>query len=243
MTPEAFRHLPHLRGRIVPPDESQLRVTLPVLAMWDERARALGRPEDWRLPLQEIEASRQATLGRIDPAQDLWVYAYGSLMSDPGLHFDELRLADLPGYQRRFSFRTTMGRGAPECPGLMLSIEPRPGCCRGLAFRIAGHRVEEETAILWRREMIRGSYCPALLPVATPQGPVTALVFTSNPAHADHVAVQTLAEAAAIIAKAAGVLGTNIGYLEQLVAQLQALDIEDDYILRLLAQVHADERT
>jgi cation transport regulator ChaC len=57
------------------------------------------------------------------------------------------------------------------------------------------------------------------------------------------MAVQTLAEAAAIIAKAAGVLGTNIGYLEQLVAQLQALGIEDDYILRLLAQVHADERT
>ena len=76
--------------------------------------------------------------------------------------------------------------------------------------------------MLWRREMIRGIYQPRLLPVHTPQGAVTALVFAANTAHDDHVGELPLDEAAAIIARAEGVLGSNRQYLEQLVWQLRA---------------------
>lgn len=54
--------------------------------------------------------------------QDLWIYPYGSLMWDPGFHFAEVRRADLNGYQRRFTFKATVGRGSPEHPCLMLSL-------------------------------------------------------------------------------------------------------------------------
>jgi len=170
---------------------------------------------------------------------DLWIYSYGSLMWDPGFHFDEVRLAELQGHRRRFLFRTTLGRGSPELPGLMLSLEPGPGTCRGLVFRIPGAARHAESACVWRREMIRGSYRPALLPVATPQGEVQALVFAANHAHPDHVGDLPLHEAAMIIAHAAGFLGTNRQYLEQLARQLHSLGIDDDYVVQLLQQVQA----
>jgi cation transport protein ChaC len=237
---DAFRHLPDLRGRVTPPDESELRVTAEVLALWNQRARDLGRPANWRLSDQEIEDSRRAVLGGLGAGHDLWIYGYGSLMWDPGFHFAEVRLADLQGYQRRFSYKTTLGRGCPEQPGLMLSLERSDGCCRGLAFRVTADVVDAESTIVWRREMIRGGYRPALLPVSTPQGEITALAFTPNLAHPDYVGELPLKETAAIIARGAGVLGTNRQYLENLVAQIEHLDIEDTYMTQLVEQVRLD---
>jgi cation transport protein ChaC len=87
--------------------------------------------------------------------------------------------------------------------------------------------------MVWRREMLRNGYCPAWLPVATPQGPVTALGFVSNRGHEGYAGDLSLAESAAIIATACGVIGSNRDYLDQLAAQLAALAIEDAYIAQL----------
>jgi cation transport protein ChaC len=225
-----------LRERIAPPEESALRVTPQLLALWDQRARVQGRGADWRWSDEQLEATRIALLGR-QSEEDLWVFAYGSLMWDPGFHFAEVRLAELPRHHRRFSCRTQLGRGSPECPGLMLTLEPGADCCSGLAFRIDAAVAGHESGMLWRREMIRGLYQPRLLSVRTPQGPVTALAFAANTAHDDHVGELPLDEAASMIARAEGVLGTNRHYLEQLVWQLQHLGIEDHYLLRLLQRV------
>jgi cation transport protein ChaC len=238
LTPDAFRHLPGLFDRITPAEHSELRVTPKVLALWDERARGLGRPADWRLSEQAIEASRRAVLQQWERADDLWIYAYGSLMWDPGFHFAEVRRADLDGYQRRFAFKATVGRGSPEHPGLMLTLVRDPGCCAGLVFRIAAEVADAESAILWRREMIRGSYAPLMLPVATPQGVVTAVVFDSNQLHPDYVGELALADTACIIANASGPIGSNRDYLQQMASQLMALQIADPYIDQLLEQVH-----
>lgn len=233
MSPDAFIHLPTLFGRLIPPEQSALRFTPEVLAAWDARARDLGRSADWRLSDRQIEDSRRRMLSELPSGQDLWIFSYGSLMWDPAFHFAEVRRADLAGYQRRFTFRTHVGRGSPERPGLMLSLASCPGRCLGLAFRIAPALAEAESTLLWRREMLRGSYRPAFLPVETPQGRITALVFGQNPAHADHVGELPLDETAEIIARGAGVLGTNREYLEQLAAQLERLEIEDEYVVRL----------
>ncbi|KWT71339.1 MULTISPECIES: gamma-glutamylcyclotransferase [unclassified Variovorax] len=235
MTPDAFVHVPSLRGRITPPERSELRATPAVLAVWDERARSLGRP-NWRWTDEALQTSRRDVLGATGGERDLWVYGYGSLMWDPAFHFAEIRLATLAGYRRRFTFRLTIGRGSFEYPGLMLSLETGEGACEGLAFRIDALHADAESTILWRREMIRSGYLPALLPVQTPQGPVTALVFAANAAHPDHIGEQPLDETAACIARGAGVLGTNREYLEQLAAQLQTLAIDEAYVGKLLQQ-------
>jgi cation transport protein ChaC len=239
VTADAFIHLPDLRDRVTQPGQSLLRLTPEMFAMWEGRARAAGLPASWRLSDEVIEASRLALLGDHRDGDDLWIYSYGSLMWDPGFHFTEVRLADVEGYQRRFTLRIDLGRGSREHPALMLSLEPQAGSCRGLAFRIAADAVHAESAILWRREMLRGGYCPALVPMTTPQGPITALAFVSNTTHPSYVGELPLQETAATIATGKGVLGTNRDYLVQLAAQLQALGIDDPYVERLSAQVDA----
>jgi len=240
-TPDAFEHLPGLRGKLTPAEQSTLRATPEFLARWDERALSRGLPADWRLSDEQLEASRRALLGGHLGGRDLWIYGYGSLMWDPGFHFAEVRLAHLPGYQRRFTYWTRLARGTPERPALMLTLEQVAGDCRcsGLVFRIAGDLVDTESGMLWRREMLRGGYCPALLPISTPQGPLTALVFACNRAHADYAGEMPLDETAAIIAAAAGVIGSNRDYLEQMARQLDALQIADDYVEQLLQRVRS----
>jgi cation transport protein ChaC len=225
VTADAFVHLPELRGRVTQAEQSLLRLTPERFAMWESRARAAGLPASWRLSDEAIEASRLKLLGDHKGGEDLWIYSYGSLMWDPGFHFTEVRLADVEGYQRRFTLMIDLGRGSRDYPALMLSLEKQQGCCRGLAFRIAADDVHAESAILWRREMLRGGYCPAMVPMTTPQGPVTA--------HPSYVGELPFAETAATIASGRGILGTNREYLVQLATQLQALDIRDPYVAQL----------
>lgn len=209
------------------------------LAVWDQRARDAGQPQDWRLADDAREATRHATLGARNHSEDLWVYAYGSLMWDPGVHFSEVRLARLEGYQRRFSYRITGGRGTPECPALMLTLVPQAGCCTGLVFRIPAELADMESTILWRREMIRGGYAPGMHSVATPQGDIEALVFAANCSHPEYVGELPLCDTATVVARASGPLGSNRGYLESLAAQLAALEIDDSYVQELFEQVRA----
>lgn len=236
--PSAFTHLPELEGRLTPVQDSGLRLTDEVLAAWDAQARQQGLARDWRLPDEEVERSRKAVLAASGD-EDLWVFAYGSLMWNPGIHFDEVRRARLEGHGRRFALATTIGRGTPDCPGLVLTLQPGPGACEGLVFRIPHALVEAESRMLWRREMIRGGYCPALLPLDTPQGRVRALVLTANTAHPQHREGLSLDATAAIVASACGSIGSNLHYLEELVAQLDVLGIEDRYVDLLASRVRA----
>jgi cation transport protein ChaC len=76
-----------------------------------------------------------------------------------------------------------------------------------------------------------------MLPMTTPQGPITALTFVSNRQHGSYVGELPLAETAAVIASGKGVLGSNREYLVQLATQLQALGIDDPYVAQLHAEV------
>jgi len=95
MTPSAFIHLPELAGRLTPADACGLRLTDEELAAWDAQARLQGLPADWRLSTQEVERSRQAVLAGQD-GEDLWVFAYGSLMWNPRIHFQVVRRCHEP---------------------------------------------------------------------------------------------------------------------------------------------------
>lgn len=87
--------------------------------------------------------------------------------------------------------------------------------------------------------MLRGGYAPAMVPMTTPQGPITALAFVSNTAHPSYVGELSFAETAATIASGKGILGTNREYLVQLATQLEALDIRDPYVEQLHVQINA----
>jgi cation transport protein ChaC len=87
--------------------------------------------------------------------------------------------------------------------------------------------------------MLRGGYAPAMVPMMTPQGPITALAFVSNRAHPSYVGELPLPDTAAIIASGKGILGTNREYLAQLATQLDALGIDDPYVAELYRAIGA----
>src|SRR5260221_14124376 len=67
--------------------------------------------------------------------RDLWIFAYGSLMWDPGFAYAEAQPALLRGYHRSFCVYSPRHRGTPERPGIVLGLD-RGGACTGSAYRV-----------------------------------------------------------------------------------------------------------
>lgn len=232
-----FRHTPALRGLITPPDSSEMRFGQERFDELDLQAEAEGWPAGWRMDHDEREANRQAVLsGRL--GQDLWVFAYGSLIWDPAVQVEEYRYGALPGWRRSFCMRLEGGRGTHERPGLMAALD-EGGHCDGVVFRIGAALVEQETRFMWRREMFAGAYRPVFLDVMTPQGAVDALAFVMDRDNHRYMPDLPEEQAARMIALAEGGLGPNFTYLDSLVRHLDELGITDDAIRRLHARAGA----
>jgi glutathione-specific gamma-glutamylcyclotransferase len=234
LPPEAFEHVPTLREKIVAPEKSALRISLATFDEWDRRAEEAGYSKTWRRTHEEREATRQAALAdRMD--RDLWVFAYGSLMWDPAIHVVEIRRATLEGLHRRFCLKAQIGRGSPDAPSLMAALDIG-GYCEGLALRIPAAVVNEETEILWMREMIGAAYTPVFRRVSTPQGPVEALAFAIDRANPRYVDLPG-DEAAAIIARGKGIRGNNLDYFNSLAEHLALLGIKDEAFEEIRAHI------
>lgn len=231
-----FKHTPALRKLVTPPDNSEMRFGQERFAELDEQAEAEGWPPGWRMDHDTREANRQAMLsGRW--TQDLWVFAYGSLIWDPAVYVEEYRRGVLTGWRRSFCMRLEGGRGSHARPGLMAALD-QGGQCDGVVFKIAAGLVDQETKFMWRREMFADAYCPVFLEVSTPQGPVDALVFIMDRTNRRYMPDLPIEEAARMIALAEGGLGSNFEYLHSLVTHLDELGIQDDDIQKLHAFAH-----
>jgi len=229
-----FRYTPALRGLITPPDASEMRFGQERFAELDIQAQEESWPPGWRMDHDAREANRQAVLND-RWGQDLWVFAYGSLIWDPAVQVEEYRYGTLAGWRRRFCMRLEGGRGSHDRPGLMAALD-QGGHCDGVVFRIPAALVDQETQFMWRREMFAGAYCPLFLEVATPQGPVDALTFVMDRNNRRYMPDLPEDEAAQMIAVAEGGLGPNFAYLDSLVRHLEELGISDRDIQRLHAR-------
>lgn len=222
---EVFRYAPALKGRITPPEQSELRLSYQRFEELDAQARTENWPDGWRMSHADREANRRAVLdGRLD--RDLWVFAYGSLIWDPALHLSEIRMASLTGWSRRFCMQISGGRGTHDHPGLMAALD-HGGICNAVAFRLRAELVAQETEILWMREMFSGSYSPVFLPAKTPQGEIEVLTFVMDRENERYVPDLSEDQAAYMIATAKGNLGENFSYLESLISHLAELGIPD----------------
>jgi cation transport protein ChaC len=231
---DPFVHHPELRDKVRDPLTCWARKFKP--SDLDERLAELGAPPDWRYTDERRETMRrEAFEGRA--ADDLWVFAYGSLMWDPGIHFAEVRKARLDGFRRHFCLKDVYGaRGTPQTPGLLAALDTGDGC-EGLAYRIRKEDVEAEAEVLWRREMPLPGYVAAFLDVETAYGRINALTFIAD--HAAEKIIPDIARSEQVqyISTAGGFAGSNLEYLENLVTQLTALGIEDADLASLLQDV------
>ena len=82
----------------------------------------------------ERAASRRAALADHPPSEDVWLFAYGSLLWNPAIHVAERVIGRIYGYHRCFGIWTPAGRGSPDNPGLVLGLD-RGGCCQGAALK------------------------------------------------------------------------------------------------------------
>lgn len=231
-----FFHHPELKGLISDPGTSSFR-------SFDAHAFFKQRPElGWVLELihsksQRDQSRQRALAGRT--GSDLWVFAYGSLMWDPAVHFLEVRRAFVPEFARHFILKDIYGgRGTREAPGLMAALDHGDGC-DGLAFRIGKDQIEAETDILWRREMVGEGYIPTFVTAIIDNEPVEALTFVAD-RQADCMCSDiTRPEQIQFISTGQGFLGTSLEYLENIVRHFEALGIVDEDCVALLADVHA----
>lgn len=187
---------------------------------------------------EEQHASIDALLSEHGAGGDVWLFAYGSLIWNPLIHYAERCIGTVHGYHRCFCLWTHVGRGTAAKPGLVLGLE-RGGACRGVVFRIAAAEVRQELEVLWRREMLTGAYAPRWVTAATDQGPVRAIAFLINHDHPRYAGRLPEERVVAAIAEAQGPLGACATYLFNTVAHLEELGIRDRRLTRLRDRVAA----
>jgi cation transport protein ChaC len=207
--------------------------------LWSECATG-PRP----LSDEELDASIACVLSGAREGADVWVFAYGSLIWNPLFHYEECRRATLRGFHRRFCLWSMMGRGTPEAPGLVLGLDLGGACC-GLAYRLPVGRAAEELKLLWRREMVVGSYAPRWARVeAAPCGDshgcaeeLRALAFVVNHDHPNYAGRLEFDAVARALASANGHLGSAAEYLFHTVDALAAHGLRDAHLERLRHRV------
>jgi glutathione-specific gamma-glutamylcyclotransferase len=84
---------------------------------------------------EKIDVSLSETLQSRPADGEIWLFGYGSLIWNPLFEYDAREVATLHGWHRSFCLRAIAGRGSPDAPGRMLSLEPG-GFTRGVALRL-----------------------------------------------------------------------------------------------------------
>jgi cation transport protein ChaC len=168
--------------------------------------------------------------------EDLWIFAYGSLIWKPDFDYAERRPAKVHGWHRALKMWSRINRGTPERPGLVFGMLSG-GCCQGMVFRIPKHEGREVLTRLWSREMITAVYDPKWLVCQTSHGPVKALAFTLSRKSPSHTGVLSEDEYRRIFEGATGIYGTTLDYAARTLEELRRHNIRDRALERLLSLV------
>jgi cation transport protein ChaC len=214
--------------------------------MEDRKARAVAKLSDYAPPAAaakplkptQLLASLRTALEPWEPGSPFWIFAYGSLMWNPKFTWDARHVATIRGYHRSFRLWSRINRGTPENPGLVLTLECG-GSCRGLVYRIAPDLVQEQMQLIWKREMMYGSYRPKWLNCVVGDENIRALCFTVNRAcsgYTGEIPVEVMVEC---MASAAGRVGPAHDDLFKTTETLREHGIRDARVEHLTQLVKA----
>jgi len=172
------------------------------------------------------------------PDGPLWVFAFGSLIWNPGMPVAARRNARIQGWHRAFCLGPdTRYRGNPDNPGLMLSLD-RGGVCDGVALCLPEEGLHGSLLNLFEREP---PIPPLWLDVETDEGAIRALVFVAPAAGTfGHIGGLSLAEIAKQITPAVGMFGNMPDYVLNTMEQLEAAGMHDEMIWELQTLVAAE---
>ncbi|WP_131196179.1 gamma-glutamylcyclotransferase [Lichenihabitans psoromatis] len=168
---------------------------------------------------------------------DLWIFAYGSLMWRPDFDFVERQKARLAGYHRSLCIFSHLYRGTPTNPGLVLGLD-RGGSCVGIGFRIAEtHRVATLDAVR-TRELVTGVYREVQAPMLLEDGSrVSAVTYVADRAHVQYAGKLPREQMAARIRQCAGSAGPNADYVRNTHLHLQQMGLQDSNLAWIVAAI------
>ena len=188
---------------------------------------------------EQLSASLNRTLAAKPKGAGWWVFGYGSLLWNP--IFPVAEIAG-PRWSTACTAASACGRSPraarPARPGLVLGLMPG-GACRGVAFRLPSPLAIDELHLLWRREMVLGSYVPRWVQVDAGGRRLHALAFVVKRDHPQFAGALPLERQAEVIAQACGHLGSSHDYLERTRVALAAHGVVDAYLERVAAAVRA----
>lgn len=166
--------------------------------------------------------------------QELWVFAYGSLIWNPEFTVLESRSATANGWHRSFCLKLTRWRGTRELPALMLALD-RGGSCKGIVYRLPAQDHVGQLGLLLRREIDAKppTNVPRWISVKTDRGTIRALAFIAAPDGNAYAGKQPLEHVARVLARAAGHWGSAAQYLFRTVTMLEEHGIRDRNMWRI----------
>ncbi|MEV4607101.1 gamma-glutamylcyclotransferase [Neorhizobium sp. LMR1-1-1.1] len=166
--------------------------------------------------------------------EEIWVFAYGSLMWNPGFEVAASEDAVAFGWHRAFSLRIERLRATSDAPGLMLALQPG-GSCSGLILRLPCSTKKQDLRTLLAREIRYAEVCDMVrwVTVKTPKGTRRALTFWASPKQSLLTDKVPLDEAAHLIAQACGPAGSCAEYLHRTVIDLAERRIFDRNLWQL----------
>src|SRR5262244_3760620 len=169
--------------------------------------------------------------------EDLWVFAYGSLMWRPDFPFAERVEARLVGAHRALCVYSFVHRGTPERPGLVLGLD-QGGTCRGIAYRVSAADRADTVAYLRAREQVTSVYREAVRPIwlrGEPERRVRALCYMVDRGHVQYAGRLSLEQQLHHVRQGHGHSGANRDYVIATVAALEGLGYRESQ-LHVLAE-------
>lgn len=215
-----------------------------------ERTEPDPGPEPGTTEHSDAEFAQMATavLAEHSPEQ-LWVFAYGSLIWNPEFSIAEQRRAVAKGWHRAFCLKLTRWRGTRELPALMLALD-RGGTCVGLAFRLPPGDQHGQIVQLLKREIDANppTNVPRWLSIETAEGKLKALAFVALPQGNAYAGRLPLPEVANVLARAAGHWGSAAMYAFNTIGKLEECGIRDRNLWQIqklmameLRKLHAED--
>lgn len=183
-----------------------------------------------RRPDSYYSATTEALIRAVPAADDMWLFACGSLIWNKRFTHVEEQTGLVRGWHRDFCLGPdTRFRGNPDAPGYTLSLD-RGGQCKGMVYRLPRKGLAANIEGLLRKEP---PFPPRWLTVATPKGVVRAFAFThpgKGIEYTGHLADDAVADA---LARAVGMMGSMAEYVYLTAMHLEQLGLCDDRMWRM----------
>ena len=188
---------------------------------------------------EEHEATILELLGPKDQRDEVWIFAYGSLIWKPACDFVEMRTGLVRGWHRAFCLGwNNRFRGSDRNPGLMLALD-RGGGCNGVLYRLPPGGEDKAMHQLLEREMgwLPSPFPPRWVNVQSGDRVIRAITFCIDRNSGRYVSGLSIEAIADMLATAVGTRGSMAEYLFATVRHLEDMGIHDPHLWQLQSLV------